>query len=90
MFLSCVLFSAFGHYNLFQIEYTLLVVEVEIKHPATTLVNIYARLYSSQVLYLGYVLVASCFAMSLRPRSHGTGSVWSPYQFEKSQEEHDS
>ena len=27
---------------------------------------------------------------SLRPRSHGTGSVWSPYQFEKSQDEHDS
>ena len=23
----------------------------------------------------------------LRPRSHGTGSVWSPYQFEKSQDE---
>ena len=24
----------------------------------------------------------------LRPRSHGTGSVWSPYQFEKSQDKH--
>ena len=23
-------------------------------------------------------------------RTHGTGSVWSPYQFEKSQDEHDS
>ena len=27
---------------------------------------------------------------ALRPRSHGTGSVWSRYQFEKSQDEHDS
>ena len=26
----------------------------------------------------------------MRPCSHGTGSVWSPYQFEKSQDEHDS
>ena len=30
------------------------------------------------------------FCMCLRPRSHGTGSVWSPYQFEKSQDKHDS
>ena len=27
---------------------------------------------------------------AFRPRSHGTGSAWSPYQFEKSQDEHDS
>ena len=26
----------------------------------------------------------------IRPRSHGTGSVWSPHQFGKSQDEHDS
>ena len=26
----------------------------------------------------------------LRQRSHGTGFVWSPYQFEKFQDEHDS
>ena len=28
------------------------------------------------------------YKYTLRPRSHGTGSVWSPYQFEKSQDEH--
>ena len=28
--------------------------------------------------------------LPLRARSHGTGSLWSPYQFETSQEEHDS
>ena len=29
-------------------------------------------------------------SLIIRPRSHGTGSVWPPYQFEKSQDEHDS
>ena len=28
--------------------------------------------------------------ITIRPRSHGTGSVWSPYQFDKFQDEHDS
>ena len=32
----------------------------------------------------------TCAHESLRPRSHGTGSVWSPYQFDKFQDEHDS
>ena len=28
--------------------------------------------------------------LRVRPHLHGTESVWSPYQFEKSQDEHDS
>ena len=41
-----------------------------------------------------YLQKSTCYLQStyrkVRPRSHGTGSVWSPYQFEKSQDEHDS
>ena len=36
-----------------------------------------------------YTSVRESVGQKVRPRSHGTGSVCSPYQFEKSPDEHD-